>query len=477
LSKGAAVIVWLGISLILAVIVIAAPWRWAIAAFLFFVPFSATAVAMVGQDPILLPLVLCAALIVRYGFSLADKVFREEALSLIGREGFLFAFLAYCVVSGLLFPRLFEGETQVFRLESNAFVLMPVGPQNISVPQILYLVIGGFAFLALRHGVYRVGPASAVLALVAQAGFIGFIGLLQSMLGFAGVALPVDWVVNNEGGTMMLGQDISGFYRVTGVFLEASTYGGWGVAALAVVIFLFLNNILPLVSAVVASILALTLVLSTSATALGGLAVLALGIGIAALLDEDRRRKERSMALVAIGAVAGAIVLYFVLTAQYGPLYGLRLLLEDVIFGKQYSSSFQERGAWASSGFQAGVDTYLLGVGYGALRVSGVGALLIGGIGIPGTLLFIAFLWPKIAIAFKRASAPEAAAAAAIAIALIPALGSMLISGTDLALYNMFWFYAAVAAGAMDRVAAASLVAQRIDAQRQESPSAASPAA
>lgn len=447
-------VVWLGISIVLAAIVLAAPWRWAIGVFLFFTPFNATAVAMVGVDPILIPFVLSVSLCLRYALSLGDRDMREEALLIFGKEGWLLGFVGYCVVSGLLFPRLFEGQAQVFRLESDAFwVLMPLSPKNISLAQIVYLLLGALPFLILRHVIDRVGPASAILALVLQAIFIGGMGFLQAVFGLGGIVVPVEWIVNNLGATLLVGVSEGSFSRVTGIFTEASSFGAWGVGALGLLVMLFLNRILPLTTLALAAMLAFTLLLSTSSTAYGGLAVLALAFAVTVGLDGDPKRRERGLVILALGGAIAVAVVLLIFTADYGPLYALRLLLEGAIFGKQYSLSALERGAWANSAFQAGIDTFLLGAGYGAVRSSGVLALLFGAVGVPGLILITMFLAPKVALAMKRVNGPDAAVASACGFAVIPAIGVLAISASDLAVWNMFWYYAAVAAAAGARAA------------------------
>ncbi len=443
--------VWLAVSLIMALVILAAPWRWALGAFLFWTPFSGTAVAIIGGDPILVPLIVCVALTLRYAFSLFDRSFREEALILLSREGWLVAFLAYAVVSGLLFPRLFAGETSSFTNINGRFVLLPLGPGHMSIAQIGYLTLAVTSFFAVRHVVFRVGPAAAVLALLAQVVFIGGLGFLQATLGLVGVSVPVEWVVTNEAATLLLNIVEGGFARVTGVFTEASAYAAWGVGAFGMMVFLYLNRIMPQTNLVLSAILGLTLVLSTSSTAYGGLAVLVLAFAFVVAFDADPRRKERGMMLLGLGAAVGIGLIVMIVIAESGPLYRLRLLLDSAIFGKQYSMSALERGAWADAAFQSGLDTYLLGAGYGAVRSSGVGQMLFGAVGVIGTALFVLFLAPKLLLALRPCRSPEAAVAAAAALALAPAFGVLLVSSSDLGLWNVFWYYAAIAIGSWER--------------------------
>lgn len=456
----AAVAVWLAIGAVMVLLILTAPWRWAIGVFLFWVPFSGTAVAIVGGDPIILPLLMCLALTLRYAVSLFDKPFRDDALALLGREVWLLAFLGYATVSGLLFPRLFEGVTQSFTNINGAYVLMPLGPGHVSIAQIAYLLLAGASFIALRHAIYRIGPASAMMALLAQVVVLGGLGFLQAVLGLVGLQVPVDWIVTNEAATRLINISEGGFSRVTGVFTEAAAHACWAVGAFGFTVFLYLNKMATKTTLALSVMLAFSLLLSTSSTAYGGLLFLVVAFSLMVAFDADRRRRERGMVLLGLGAAAGVGLVITIFTADTGPLYSLRLALESAIFGKQYSLSAVERGAWAGAALQSGFDTFLLGAGYGAVRSSGVGQMLFGGVGVLGIAFFVMFLAPKLMLAIRSRATPEAAAASACAIALGPAFGVLLISSSDLGLWNMFWYYAAIAAGAWDR----SIVMQAQDA-------------
>lgn len=455
-------LVWLGISVVLAAIIVAGPWAMAIRIFIFCLPLAGTAVAMVGQDPIVVPLVVSVALGLRYVLSLFDKSFREEALVLLSREPWLLGFIGYAVVSGFLFPRLFEGQTEVFRVINAFTILLPLTAQNVSIAQIAYLVLGGISFFAVRHAVFKLGPAPAIQAFLAQALVLTTIGLMQAAAGFAGIGFDLRWVVNNEGATIHVGAREGNFSRVTSVFLEASAFAAWGAPALALALFLMVNRVYFVTSATVVAVLGLALIVSTSATAYGGLAIVALAFTLAVLLDTDPARRRFGLALLAVAGAVGAGIVVAIFSADSGPLYELQRIIDAQIFGKSLSSSGIERGSWASASFQAGFDTFLLGVGYGALRGSGIASVLFGGVGVIGCVLIVMFIAPKIVDGFRRNLNAESAMGSASALALLPAAAVLLISSTDLGPWHLFWTFAAVGVAVRER----SLVLERLSKQR-----------
>lgn len=460
-------LVWLGISVVLAAVVLVGPWRWAIMTLVFFLPFAGTAVAMVGPDPILVPLVLSVAIGLRYCVSLFSKEFREEALILLSREPWLLAFLAYAIVSGLFFPRLFEGETSVFTLSGGMFVLMPLGPSHVSIPQIAYLLLAAIVFFAIRHAVFKFGPAPAVLALLAQAIAIGSLGALQVLFGLVGAPLDLSWIVNNEGAAIIVNAIEGGFLRVTGIFVEASAFAMWGACALGLALFLLINRIYFRACLVVAMILGPVMLLSTSATAYGGLAILALTFSVFVALDRDPKRRAIGLAILTALAVIALIVLGLIFTTDYGPLYQLRLVLEAQIFGKGYSPSGVERGAWAAAAFQNGFDTFGLGAGYGAVRGSGIASTLFGAVGIVGCFFFVMYLAPKAWEALGKARGREMHMGAACGMAMVPAFGVMLISATSIGPWDLFWCLAAVTVASYERGLVLERLSGRIDQSSQ----------
>lgn len=100
------------------------------------------------------------------------------------------------------------------------------------------------------------------------------------------------------------------------------------------------------------------------------------------------------------GAIPRAIFFGFVLFAIVGTVVFattsasviVQKEVKSVLLEKKNSSSYRERTASNVLAMQSAQATYLLGAGWGSLRCSGLGYMLIGTVGVPGLLLFLIFL-------------------------------------------------------------------------------------
>jgi hypothetical protein len=436
-------IVWLAIGLALAALAAVAPLKWAAAVVIVVLPFVGTALYMVGGDPIVLPLVVSLGFLARHAATLLNRQIRGQFFSLLSGDLPLVGFAGYCVVSGVLFPRVFAGQTMVVPQFGLAATL---GPEHASYVQIVYLLLAVWLFWALRHAMLRKGMEFVVLAIMAQVVLIGGFGLVQALLGLVNVVVPVGWIVNNAGYALLTQTQIAGFSRVTSIFVEASFYAVWATGALAFCYALYVNRILPRLNLALAAMIALTMVLSTSTTAYVGLLVVgALGLGYA-LFDTDQRRQQRSVVMVFAGGVLALILAVLVFTAQDGFLLALRNMIEEMTIRKSETGSGIERARWAQSALQNAADTYYLGAGYGAVRSSGLIFQLIGTVGAPGLILFVVAMGGLVAQAFRRPRTGEGAVVAAGGFALIAIMGAMAAASPDLGLSSMMWVFAALAA-------------------------------
>lgn len=438
-------LVWLAIGLGLAVLAITAPLRWSAAIVAFWLPFSGTVVAIVGgSTPILVPVVVVLGFLARHAFSLLIRPVRQQFFELVRGDGVILAFAAYCLISGLLFPRLFEGATNIMPQEwiGHSVVL---GPGSISLPQLTYFAVAIYLYLAMRQAMLRVGLAPILYALGVQVAVIGGIGVLQALLGLAGGRFPLEWIVNNRAYGILIGAAEGGFVRVTSVFVESSFFAAWGSGALAFTYALYVNRIRPWTSLALMGVVAVAMLLSTSSTAYFGILCVGMFAVVHAFTDTDRMRRDRGLIIVAIGALVAAITAILVFTAQAGFLSELREMIERMTLGKSNSFSSQQRGEWQQISIQNALDTGLLGVGYGVARSSGIMAALFGTIGLPGMVLFALVVVPAMLRAFRRPRTGEDAVASAGAFGLFGAIAAMSVSAPDISLANNFWMFLALA--------------------------------
>lgn len=436
-------IVWLALGVCFAGIAATAPMRIAMAVVVFFLPFSGTVALMMGTDPILLPLVVTMGFLARHAFSLLIAPLRNQFIQIVIANWPLLGFVLYCAVSGMFFPKLFEGATLV--TPQVAGPAMPLSAGSVSLPQIIYLFLGAYLCLALRQYILRVGMTPVLIGVLAQVAAVGGLGMVQAALGQVGLTLELGWIVNNTGYALLNATMEGGFARVTSVFPEASTFAVWGAGALAFCYALYVNRILPMISLALTVCIGVTMLISTSSTAYAGILFIGAFALLLALMDGDPRRRDRSLMIVAAGGLIAAMAVVVVFTADNGFSGQLREMIESMTINKSVSASALERNQWTARSIQNGIDTGLLGIGYGAGRGSGLISVLFGLVGVPGLVLFAMMVLPSITRAFRRPHTGEEAVMSASGFALAGTIGAMSVSSPDLQLANVFWSYLAIA--------------------------------
>jgi hypothetical protein len=446
-------VVWLAIGIVLAALVMILPLRVAAGIMIVCVPMSGTAVFMQGENPIVLPLVVAGGFFARHAVSMLSAPLRHQFLSLASGDLMLLGFAAYCVVSGMFFPRLFYGATHVTGQDGGMHEI-PLGPWQISMVQIAYLLLAVYLYLVLRQVMLRRGVEFAVIAIFVQTALFSGFGFIQAVGGMAGIQVPTDWIVNNEAYALLTQVYLAGFTRVTSVFVEASSYAAWATGSLAFCYALYINRVLPKISLWMLILVGITMILSTSSTAYAGLAITGAFATLWAFLDSDRGRHERGFLIVLGGAIVSVGALLVVYSARDGFLVGLREMIEQMTIHKASSSSGIERGRMADLSIKNMIDTAFLGVGYGASRSSGLVHQLLGTVGIPGFLLFCLAMASLARRMFRKLRTGEDGVVSASAFALTCVLGAMAASAADIALPNTMWVFAALAAAPLAQISA-----------------------
>lgn len=441
------VVIWLGIGCLLSAIVMIGPLRWAMGIVAFTIPMAATMVMQLGADPITLPVLTSVAFCLRHATTLVTKAQREIFVALLGRELPLLLLLAYCLVSGVLFPRLFAGQAAVPAQDFTRDGYAILGPHLVSFAQLGYFLVATYLYVAMRQSILRVGVGGLLVGILLQTLAFGGMGFLQAILGLVGVEFPVDWLVTNNIYGLLTTLEERGFVRVTAGFVEASAWGTWAAGALGFCYALFINRLYSWTTAILGGCCAVAMLLSTSGSAYAGLVFMAVIALVLMTLDPSSQRRLRTLLIMVIGGLAFAFVAAAILSAEPGQgfLGDLRYMLEETTLRKQYSSSAIERGQWADAGMKAGFDTYLLGAGYGTVRASGIIPTLFGAIGLPGLILLAFFLFGCLRSLFKHPKTKADAVQFGAAFALAAGFGPLLASGTGLELASMIWIYAAIA--------------------------------
>ncbi|MCE6967560.1 hypothetical protein [Cereibacter sphaeroides] len=340
-------------------------------------------------------------------------------------------YAAYAAFSAVVLVRLFAGQFEVFTLarsmkgvQINPFfssVPVPLRPGSSNISQSFYILLSFLVFLTFKDSLRRRGIAWGDRALV-MAGTLNIVLALMDMARLDPILAQVrtaTYALANE-------QTMGGFARVIGGYSEPSAFGGASAAFFAYFTAAFIGRRRGRDLALGAGN-GLCTIAALSATGLFAMGVVGLMILMGALPSILRPQQR----LVVIGSVVG-ICLFLAgtcLLLTFTPLPDLAAsLFERIFLAKADSSSGIERKAWALSGFAAFRETWGLGAGAGSLRSNGLVAVLLGSVGLPGTLALATFLWLAVGRSWRGAEAGTFQAARAGVVAL---LAGAALSGTS----------------------------------------------
>ncbi len=405
---------------------------------------------------------VCAALTV--GLSLLRRLEGENPFSLKGvplTALVLMALTAYGIFSALFYPRLFQGEFDVFsmsralrgtgeRVGRFGSQVVPLQPTAANLSQTLYFILSASFFIAATSIMNRRGGALLAHRALTIAAYInGALGLLD----FARLSVVLS-PIRTANYSLLDEHYVSGIKRVIGGFPEASTFGAASIFILAYFVVHYLRTG-ERPSAIAAIVSAACAVASLSSTAYVGLALIsAYVVSHMTFRMIGGAMKWESVTIFVLSVYATASL--FALLMFTTPLGGLvEGIIDRLILNKQSSASGIERGAWADYGYQAFMHTFGLGAGMGSLRSSGLLPVYLGSVGIPGTLLLVTFIYLAIGRPFRPSPSSEsdhqrAAIFYAGRAGSLATLVVMMLSGTIPDLGLTFMLFAAMSELARD---------------------------
>jgi len=359
------------------------------------------------------------------------------------KPGFWLAcFAIYGLFSAIFLPHVFAGEVEVFSISRGdlqsrgSIALAPLAFGGGNIAQTVYLMGDVALFFAVSVHARLSGAQTIVNAILFAAPTHFALGLLDIVHHrFGGIAL-FDFIRNANYAVLVEG-DIGGLRRTIGSFPESSAFGGVALLFLAFALELYIRGVGSWRTAVVACMAMLCVVGSISTSALVGLGIyssflLLRGCGLLIVGGSTTRLSMLVVALPATFMVVGLI-------QQLWPDFSF--WLDDttavLFFEKLGSASGIERSLWNAYGWEAFLNTWLLGAGVGSIRTSSYPIAVLANTGIPGLCLMLAFfglllrpLWGD-----HTASAVASAAAFACIAAMLPAMtaGTSVVLGLQFA--------------------------------------------
>ena len=347
---------------------------------------------------------------------------------------YLLIFALYSVFSALVLVRLFQGNFSVFPMTVTfvgpqvsiffSSVMVPLQPSNSNIAQSVYIVLSAAFFLAVLAVARRRGAEFVEIGLVWAATLNIVLGLLDFLQADATLGLfrTADYALLNEQ------RIIGSFERVIGGYSEASGFG----AASAAFFSYFAMSYLIVRKGSHGGLAAVNLLCALAAVSSTG--VLALGAGTVFVLLHFRMFLGFSMSRVfghvlilglSVLAIAISVSFLFPFVAD-----GVSDLLDKLIFSKLDTLSGRERGAWSAAALNAFVQTWGLGAGVGSLRGNGFTSVLLGSVGVVGTLAFVLFILSAIGLPIRGAERDTLRLYCAGRVCALTLLSAMLISAT-----------------------------------------------
>lgn len=296
------------------------------------------------------------------------------------------ALIVYAAASSLLLPRLFAGQTSVIVPTINGMREVPLAPLSGNATQAAYFALSALMFfgfsIVLRSRFNFATVRRGYFTWVVIHALLGVIDLGAKVIGMGDVLLPI----RTASYSLLTEVEEAGFWRVTGGFAEASSFGGVTLSCLAFTFAYWrVTNSRPALG--LAILLSFLLIASTSSTAYAGGAVLALalmmGIICAAL---SGRTVSQDIVLLGLGMIVLVIIggLYLYDSRLFDPVLDL---IRTTLLEKASSESARERGYWNYRSLQAFIDTAGLGIGLGSSRVSNWAIAVLSQLGAIGAAL------------------------------------------------------------------------------------------
>ncbi|PIE06990.1 MAG: hypothetical protein CSA74_09425 [Rhodobacterales bacterium] len=320
---------------------------------------------------------------------------------------FLTLVILVSAFSAIFAPRVFAGLTEVFSIardESHALIVKsPLGPSSGNITQLFRLILGYLTFIGFATAFRRTPQArSLVVAMIVATSVHFAMGWIDVITFAAGADQLLDFI-RTANYTIRVTDTMAGFKRMIGGFPEASSFGFFSLGLFGFWLQYWLIRPRSRAAPWMLAMASVAVLRSTSSSAYLALIVFLFGFALFNFFRFLRPEAERRSVAV---AVTGALLLWVAaagVTAGYQMAEPVTAFFDDILFDKMESDSGVERMSWNTQALTNFTDTWWLGAGLGSVRASNWVISCLGSIGLPGTLLFIAFL-----TAFLLAPAGEA---------------------------------------------------------------------
>ncbi|UVC07731.1 hypothetical protein IHQ71_21445 [Rhizobium sp. TH2] len=316
----------------------------------------------------------------------------------VHRVGFLLLVITvFGLWTAFTYPYLFQGDAETMIVQRtagarNVITLAPLRFSSNNITQSVYALGSLLCFIfTFAHFLRTNDQGLFVKAMLVVGGINLAFALADIVTHFTGTNYLLGFV-RTANYALLTGAEKGGLKRISGTFPEASAFADYTVAIFAVTATLWLARIRSRMTGIVAGLSLVFLVLSTSATALVCLAIIVPVIllqSFAASAVAPGRGRPAALVAIAAGLPFLVVVVMVIFPDIAAAVYDF---VDEIVLSKGDSQSGRERSAWNSVAYQTYIDTSWLGAGLGSARASSYILVLLSNIGLPGLVLFCAFV-------------------------------------------------------------------------------------
>ena len=309
-------------------------------------------------------------------------------------------FLAYASWTGIAYPLLFAG-TPVVRTVAEE----PLAWGMSNFAQLCYLLAAAVLYLL------ALGSTRAELRLVLRWYVRGCIvascfAMYQLANAVTHIPYPSEVLYSNKAHVIYSAYMINGVWRLNSTFSEASEMAGVlivGVALLGWDMVTLPFRITRMLSLVLMLVSLLMTVSSVGYICLGFLVLIGSALGIRYVVKQGSLSIQR--VIFALLLMLGTLTVF---TLQPAARDTVGKVIQSTLLEKQNTESYRNRTLTHSAALHTLENTAYMGAGWGSARASGLLYVLLATVGIPGVVLFLAFLGALVLPLFraKRPASP-----------------------------------------------------------------------
>lgn len=312
-----------------------------------------------------------------------------------GRPGFLLLILGMIgVVSALYFPRVFAKTTQVIAIteRDGRAVLDAVAltPSGANMGQLARLALGMAAFYAVAAVLSADARWQRALACLWAASLVH---VLITILDWGSHAFGFDAVldpIRTVSQAILSDQSFPGLRRLIGGFTEPASFGLFTMGLVGFWLRMSISDSGFRWAGLMTLVFVIFALRSTSSATIANLALLMVVFPLwyaRRILWTGRRLRVLLMIIGVLPALYGITSI----SLGFSPM-GTDLV-DALVWSKALSESGVERAHWNLQALQGFYDTYGIGAGIGSARASGWPFAVLVSFGLPGAVIYLAFLW------------------------------------------------------------------------------------